>query len=511
MDPHRHRRRPHLTRHRGAAALFAGTLAGNALAYLFFLILSRVLSAPDLGAIGALVNVFTVTMVPGLGLQLAAARAVAPLSGHQADPEQQQAVAASMVRAGLVTGLVLAGALAAVSAPLASILHLTSVWPVLALAGCAVPTTITYAALGVLQGQERLERLGLGYLLAGLARIPSAFFGVAGGLSAIMGQFALGWVVTAALTWVLVLGRPRPRRRAQRQTLAVWSGRIRAQVGGLAARSFGPGARLTKRAVAAGVRSAIPVSGVLMLTSVDVILARHHLPEADSGAYAVGALFEKVAFWGPGFLATAMFARLSRPTERSRALALVTGATLALGAVGVGVAALLADRLSALVAGDGFGHVGPFVWLFTALGVLQALVQVFVYADVASGSNRAGAIVWLALPLVTVAVALGERTIGAIVLTLLTMTTCLLVGLALSVVVGRPTVRSTTARALGQRRPQGKGLAGPLIEKLRKVTVPDRSNPIDPEWRPPPNCHGQPAVRGRLTTRGPASSACGTR
>ena len=52
------------------AGLFVGTFLGNMLSYFFFVVLSRALTPPDLGAVGSLVSLATIAAVPGTGIQL---------------------------------------------------------------------------------------------------------------------------------------------------------------------------------------------------------------------------------------------------------------------------------------------------------------------------------------------------------------------------------------------------------------------------------------------------------
>jgi hypothetical protein len=140
----------------------------------------------------------------------------------------------------------------------------------------------------------------------------------------------------------------------------------------------------------------VPMSGLLILTSMDLLLARHFLSRADSGAYTVGALFEKVAFWGPSFIATLYYPAMSRPSDRRNAIRRALTVTIAIGAVGIALAAFLGTPLVTLVGGSEFSWLGPTAWIFTAVGVGFAVAQVLVYADLAGGHHGVGYAVWLA-------------------------------------------------------------------------------------------------------------------
>ena len=48
---------------RAGSVLFMGSMGGSLLAYLFFVILARALQPGGLGAVGALVNVFALSLI----------------------------------------------------------------------------------------------------------------------------------------------------------------------------------------------------------------------------------------------------------------------------------------------------------------------------------------------------------------------------------------------------------------------------------------------------------------
>ena len=378
---------------RAGSVLFMGSMGGSLLAYLFFVILARALQPGGLGAVGALVNVFAITMVPGLGLQLVAARRIAPL----ADDEHavRRHVARTTVFAALLVGAVVAVVLAGVSAPLADALHLDSLAPVLGVVGSAVPMTVTYAVIGLLQGQERFARVGAAYLGIGVARAGSAVLAVvtSSGPTGVMAWFAAGWFAIALAS--LGLLRTADGASAPTHDSAGTTPEVNDPWSTPGAAVIAADAGLTKT-IRAGLVAAVPMSGLLILTSMDLLLARHFLSRADSGAYTVGALFEKVAFWGPSFIATLYYPAMSRPSDRRNAIRRALTVTIAIGAVGIALAALLGTPLVTLVGGSEFSWLGPTAWIFTAVGVGFAVAQVLVYADLAGGHHGVGYAVWLA-------------------------------------------------------------------------------------------------------------------
>lgn len=381
--------------------LFAGTFVGALLGYAFFVVLGRSMTPDDLGAVGSLINLSTILTVPGLGLQLVTARAVA---SSEPEPKSVVRVPAGVLVGALLIGGVPALVLAAAAPVLAPLLHLATA-PLVVLALSAVPMTVAFAALGVLQGTERFAALGLSALLVGIAKIAAAVAAsvLGQGVLGVIGWYAVGWVVVA-----VVAGALAARGRPPRGDAGWWTdGLARAR---------------------AGLVGSMPTAGLLVLSSLDLILARHHLSRDGSGVYTMGALFEKVAFWGPQFIATMYYPRMARPAERAAAVRAAVGLTAGVGVVGVLVAAVAGDLLISVVGGPAYvGELGHQAWVFTALGVALALVQVLVYADLAAHRHGVGALVWVAVAVTIGAVALWHGGVAAVVTTVLACVLGLLV------------------------------------------------------------------------------------
>lgn len=351
---------------RSGALLLAGTLVANVLSYAFFVVLSRYLTQGSLGAVGTMVNLSAIAGVPALGLQLVAAREVAQIrhrepTGGTADLEGR------IVRLGLELGA-LAALLVAVLSPLLGHLLHVGLTTLLFVGLSMVPLGLTYAVQGILQGEERFGALATVLAASGVTKLAAALVAISlgGDVIAVVGLLAGGWAVTAAVGLALL---PRHQRRP--------AGRHPSRL---------------RRMVTAAV---VPTSGLLVLSSLDVLLARHHLSPADSGAYTVGALFEKAAFWGMAFIATLFYPGMSRPGERRRAITRALGVTAVVGVLGVLLTVALPRPLVVAAGGATYAGLAPSLWRFTLLGVLLALVQVLVYSGLARSHTRAGVAVWL--------------------------------------------------------------------------------------------------------------------
>jgi O-antigen/teichoic acid export membrane protein len=384
----------------GAAALVSIALLGaNALAYVFTVVAARALVPSAFGELAALLSVLLVGSVPATGVQTVAALF---LGGRDGDGSP---VVGRLHATAVVCGLAVTTVGLLAIAPTEALLHLEDPAAMAWLAVLLLPHTLIAGYQGILQGTHRYARLAV---------VAAGFGGakIAGGTAGLL----LGGTPTAALVGMTV-------------------GAAIGAAGGWAGCSC-PGLRRGLRAPAlATVRASAALLGFVLLLNLDLLLARHHLPAAAAGEYAVGAIFTKVAFWLPQGVGVVLLPRLADAGRRRRllgpALALVAG----VGAVlTLATAALGGDALP-LVGGSAYGDsLGAAAWSFAALGTLLAVAQLLLYSDIAAAGRLPGVLVWSAVVLEAAAVELLAVT-GAVstvaVIASATLTTAVLVAVGL--------------------------------------------------------------------------------
>jgi O-antigen/teichoic acid export membrane protein len=384
--PDRHRSTPwRAVRRTGLSAGVIGvaTLVANILAYALFLVLNRTLSPDDLGAVAALLNLTVISGVLALALQLVAARHVATeatLSVEEASPAAA-ASEASALATGLVLGLVVTAVMLLASPLVAAAFDLDGALPAVLVALVVLPTYLTYAAQGALLGRERFGVLGLVFVIASAGR----FAGAAGAAATGHGVTAVlaGTVVGAWVAAAVALGFVSPGvRRVPQHLRTTW--------------------------VRGVLHGATATSALLVVSNMDVPLARTFLPPVQSGEYAVVALFAKAAYWGPAFLATLFYPRMARATTRRSAVWAV-GSTAAIAVAGVLLSAVLATPLVLVVGGPTYEHLAPLVPLLTACGAAWSIAQVLVYWRLSRGDHRLGYAVWTVALLVAGTVVLWRH------------------------------------------------------------------------------------------------------
>jgi O-antigen/teichoic acid export membrane protein len=366
--------RPPLTR--GGLVLAPSVGLTHGLHYAYNVAMAAVLGPAAFGALGALLALILLGSVPGIALQAMAARHTALLA---ADRRDQRALWASLLRLAAWWGAGLAAVTVAASPALGAWLHLGSPVPVLALALALAPSTFSYTSQGMLQGREAFGAfIAVGLvnavvkLAAGLGLV-AAGFGVSG---AVAGAAVGTWL--GAATGVLLV----------RRSIAAAS-----PAGGLPA---GGAPAVT----ALGREATVAVTGLLglfLLTNLDVPLARHFLPAEASGLYALGAVVAKIAFWGPQFVTTLVFARLVTGGDRRRLLAGSAALIVASGALlAVGLAALAVLGVALPLLGRDYAAIGRALPLFAALGCSLALVQLLLFEEIAASARRMGRVLALA-------------------------------------------------------------------------------------------------------------------
>ncbi len=357
---------------KGLIFVGAATMIGNGAAYLLSMVSARILTPADFGALGALLSLLVIISTVGIATQAFAARRVAEAGADRA------AVEGESIRLATFVGVLVMALGVIVAWPAGIIFDI----PVLAVAtGIASIgfVIIGSAAMGIAQGREEHLRLSWSFIANGVGR-------AAGGV--------VGVVVLQSVTGVgigILIG---------------------CAVGAfIAYRLSCPGA--WAQAVASGVTKELAqVVYALMvlftLTNVDILLARLFLTEDQSGEYAVGVLLAKIAFFLPNAIIIVLFPKMTGGRS-NRTVYLATGLTAIVGLVITGFSFLLGDLVIRILGGAQYTELGSEAWLFALEGSAFALVQVLLYARLATRDQRAVLAVWAALGVLIAIVALWRH------------------------------------------------------------------------------------------------------
>ena len=381
---------------RGGVLLGVAAAVSNALGYALTILFTRSFGPAEYGALGALLGVGLIGGIPAGGMQYVLARRTAahrlPLGSNE--------------RSGLLLALAVGGGLGALTVGLSpaakAFFHLDSVWPAVWLGAMLVPFVVTGALLGGLLGHEQYGRFATGQVVAAVARFLAGVVTAAVGLSdsGAMAALAVGTLLAALVVWQLS-GPATWRRRAghgwRRLLPDLW-------------------------------RSSSAIAGVIVLSNVDLLLARHFLSREESGQYALASLFAKACLWGAQFVPALVFPRLAGQGPGRGLLLRAAAAAAAVGGAGILLAAVAGGPIVRMVSGDDAGYAGTVALAvpFAVLGTLWALVQLALLAAVATGDPRPGRLLWALVTVEVLVIVFGPHETAAQLLTVCLVTTVVL-------------------------------------------------------------------------------------
>lgn len=443
-------------------AFFVATLAYNGGNFVFHMAMSRMLGPDRYGALGSLLGLVTVAVLPVSALQAAVTQSIAtrrsPLATRRWAPEPDQGAATGGVvalRRPFAWTCGGAGALLVLLVVLAPMVDrfvsLRSPIPLLLLGAYVATAVATIVPQGVLIGRLRFRPVAASLVVGSVVRLLSGVVLVGAGLgldaaaaaSALSGIASLGivlWpmrgelagryaraggalltdptqlaVVTDPASVVAVVTDP--------AELAVVVDAAELAVPPDAARtSRAPGTIGSRRPAAVSIpsRSAkhhglglqagpaflavTALAGVSAFLGIDSLLARHYLSRLDAGYYVAAATAARVALFLPGAVAMTVFPRLAAAHGDHAQVRRLLRHALVVTVVLSGGAALFIAAFPHLVIAVLFGSAytpasGPLS-ILAAAAAAMGIASVLVYFFLAQRS-LAATICWAAVALVT--------------------------------------------------------------------------------------------------------------
>jgi O-antigen/teichoic acid export membrane protein len=365
---------------KGLIFVGAATLVGNGSAYLLSMISARILNQADFGALGALLGLLVIIATLGISTQALTARRVSTATGAARTDVEGQAIRLSVfVGVAIIIGALLA------AWPVSVIFAIPVVAVVTGVSSLAF-VVVGSAAMGIAQGREEHLKLSFAFIANGMGRAIGGIIGVVV-LQSVTGVgigILIGCAAGAVISYRLICpGTFSPKLR---DGISVEFGHV-----------------------------AHALIVLFTLTNIDVLLARIFLTEDLSGEYSVGVLLAKIAFFLPNAIIIVLFPKMSGG-DTTRAVYLATGLTAILGLVITLISLFAGDLVIRVLGGAQYTELGSEAWLFALEGSAFALVQVLLYARLATQDRRAVLAVWGALVvLVTVVAVWRHDTVAEIV------------------------------------------------------------------------------------------------
>jgi O-antigen/teichoic acid export membrane protein len=291
--------------------------------------------------------------------------------------EERAAAEGEALRLSVLVGIVIAMLGVLIAWPASTLLTIPIAAIVTGVASLGF-TVIGSAAMGVAQGREEHVRLSWGFIANQMGRSTGGIIGVLA-LGSVIGV-GVGVMVGCAVGAYLAYRICCP---------GAWTGQV-------------------SKGVAAEFLHVVHALFVLFtLTNVDVLLARIFLTPAASGEYSVGVQLAKIAFFLPGAIVIVLFPKMTSGKSR-KAVYLATGLTACVGLFITVFSLLFGNLVVRILGGAQYTDLGSEVWLFALEGSAFALVQVLLYARLATQDRTAVIAVWVALG-VLVGIIVGWR------------------------------------------------------------------------------------------------------
>jgi O-antigen/teichoic acid export membrane protein len=350
---------------RGGGLVLGALIVWNAGNYAFFLIAGRLLGPSDYGLVAALLAATLVIAVPAQSLQFATARLVA------APPGGDAALAEGVYTRAWRTCAVVTPLLAAVACAAIGVAWLIEpdlpAGPLLFTVALVAPLGFFFLVLGRLQGQERFGGFALGFALWGAPRPVALLILAAVGLGVYAALGATGVALLSALGagWWLT----RERRPARAPDTAQW-------------RAFA--------------RPLIPVTvgltGLGVLTNLDVIAAKIALGADEAGRFAAAATLAKAVFLVPQAVSFVLLPRVAARSAADQDTGMILGLAVGLSLAAGGLASLLiwavAEPLLRITYGGEFAGSAGILGAFAAASTLLGALIVVINHHVGRGADR---------------------------------------------------------------------------------------------------------------------------
>jgi O-antigen/teichoic acid export membrane protein len=361
----------------GPLYLVATTMVANILAYLYQVVMARLLRPEEYAVLTALFGILVLESISSQVIQSATAKLTAQYRARDEEPALHAFVRRWAVRVG-GGGAVLGAIVVVLSGPIAAALQLPPLS--VALLGLTLFLALIFTfGLGLLQGLARFGWMGTALIAQAGGRLAVGVALVVLGLG-VDGAFT---GATAAIAFSLIV-------------LAVpLTPLFRAARGNTAQHELGPS---ETRFFAL---SAVVLLAYAALTNIDAVLARSLLRPEDAGAYAGAITMGKIVLFAPiaiGFLLLERTARahaLGEDTDRALYLALA----FVLGTSGLvaGAYIVLPELIVPIVVGSQYPETAKIVGTYGVAALANALLSLWIAYFIGRGEMRVGLLLAVAV------------------------------------------------------------------------------------------------------------------
>jgi len=342
--------------------LASGILAFGLAGYFFHFYAGRKLGPEDYGTLGAMLSILYIATIFTLFIQLAITKIVSNL--HDRKEEKKITYILKHNRIYWIYGIISAAAILAATPILRYYLGIQLWIPFLIIAAIMTYTYILSLNMGVMQGLQNFKQLAAVYWSEGIGKIAAGVIligiglGVSGGVSAFGIAYLIGLIAT-----VLFLTKLKKNEEEKFQDKTI--------------------------------KRSLPLLIVLfslsLMYSIDVILVKHYLQNAEVGFYTALSTIGKVIFFASNSVSFVMFPKISETkTEKENKNVLYKSLLLIL-LISTPIILFYASFpsvVTGLLFGNQYAAINSYIYLFGIVMALYALIYTFCFYNLSLNKTK---------------------------------------------------------------------------------------------------------------------------
>ena len=353
---------------RGSIIVFLGSIFGNFAAYIYHLIVGRMLGPSGYGELAALFSLFYLLNVPSGVLQTVL---IKYLSGFRVKSEfgKARSVSVGAVRRLVLLGIAGAILLVPFVGKLSEFLHIENPTSLFFIYLTSVIGLLTIVQVSLLQAFQKFpQSVIVANIIAALrvgGGIVGAFFGVVETVFAGLVTSIVGFIAYIFPLRFIYTSSPKPANISKKE--------------------------MTSYAVP----SLVTILGMTSLYSTDILLAKHYLLPTEAGFYAALSVLGKIIFFASSNISYVLFPVIAeRTSQKTHSHKLVYGALLGVFVLSVCVTLgyfLFPRFVLLLLFGASYYPAAPYLGWFGVFLTLYSLCQLLVTTLLGRGDMK----VWL--------------------------------------------------------------------------------------------------------------------
>jgi len=388
-----------------SAIVFAGSMVSNVGAYLYHLVVGRILGPSGYGELSSLISLLYILGVPTIVLQTVLVKYFSTCKAKNS-PGQAKYLFRKMLKTIVIILIPVVIILCLISPFIAGFLNLSGSRVVLWVFFVFAISTLTALNSSVIQGFQLFLWFSVltagGTLLKLFVSIPFAYYGVE------MTMIATFLIITAV--YVLYFIPIRFMFRSKEENMDITK----------------------KDFVRYSLPSFLTLLGMTSLYSIDIVLAKHYLPSFDAGIYSSVAVLGKIIFYASAAIGTVLFPIIAeRYAKRKETFAIIKLAVILVAIVSLGVTmvyTIFPISVVHLLFGTSFDRAASYLGIFAVFITIYSIVNIIVLSCLAIEKMHVYIFTCIAALLQIVLISLYHESLSSIIYINIGVASALLIG-----------------------------------------------------------------------------------